>query len=85
MDNTVAVSLFRHGLTEENKRRAYLGWSDSPLCPEAKKELKLAQLDYDLVISSDLGRCLETSAHLFPERPAEAMPELREMHFGQWE
>ncbi|WP_121609984.1 histidine phosphatase family protein [Mesobacillus foraminis] len=85
MDDTVAVSLFRHGLTEENKRRAYLGWSDSPLCPEAKKELKLEKPDFDLVISSDLGRCLETADILFPDSRAEVMKELREMDFGQWE
>ena len=39
MDDTVAISLFRHGLTEANKRHAYLGWTDSPLCPIEKAKL----------------------------------------------
>ena len=29
MDDAVVVALFRHGLTEENKRHAYIGWTDA--------------------------------------------------------
>lgn len=85
MDDTVAIALFRHGLTEENKRRAYLGWTDSPLCSLAKKGLRVEQPKYDLVVSSDLGRCRETAAILFPDCQPEFVMGLREMHFGNWE
>ena len=27
MDDAVVVALFRHGITEENKRNAYIGWT----------------------------------------------------------
>ena len=36
MDDAVVVALFRHGLTEENKRKAYIGWTDSPICEDAE-------------------------------------------------
>ena len=35
MDDALVVALFRHGITEENKRRAYLGWTDAPLSEDA--------------------------------------------------
>ena len=85
MDDTVAISLFRHGVTEANKRRAYLGWTDSPLCSIAKKEISQIPISYDQLFSSDLGRCLETAKIMFPQCKPTLMPELREMNFGQWE
>ena len=39
MDDAVVVALFRHGLTEENKRKAYIGWTDSPILEDARVEL----------------------------------------------
>lgn len=85
MDDTVAIALFRHGLTEANKRHAYLGWTDSPLCPIEKEKLVCPAGNYDLIFSSDLERCLETAKILFPSRDSERLIELREMHFGEWE
>ncbi len=85
MDDVVAIALFRHGLTEANKRHAYLGWTDSPLCPIAKNEIRSVTTSYDQVFSSDLGRCLETANLMFPQNNPSIMPELREMNFGDWE
>ncbi len=85
MDVTVAITLFRHGVTEANKRRAYLGWTDSPLCAVAKKEIRELPISCEQLYSSDLGRCLETAKIMFPEHIPTIMPELREMNFGQWE
>ena len=34
MDDAMVVALFRHGITEENKRKAYIGWRDAPICEE---------------------------------------------------
>ncbi len=36
MVHTVAITLLRHGLTEANERKEYLGWSDSPLSEQGK-------------------------------------------------
>jgi alpha-ribazole phosphatase len=85
MDGTVVIALFRHGLTEDNKKKAYLGWTDSPLCQEEKKKLAKLPASYSLLFSSDLGRCMETSRLLFPLLEPEQLSDLREMHFGEWE
>jgi alpha-ribazole phosphatase len=85
MDDVVVITLFRHGITEENKRQAYLGWNDSPLCSSEIVKLKNYQLpEQQLVFSSDLGRCLETAKHLYPDKTPEKLAEFREMHFGEW-
>jgi len=83
MDDTVVIALFRHGLTEENKRKAYLGWNDSPLCPESKKVSTSNR--YQIYFSSDLQRCISTANLLFPTNRLNLLPHLREMNFGQWE
>jgi alpha-ribazole phosphatase len=83
MDDHLVIALFRHGLTEENKRKAYLGWNDSPLCPEAKN-LKTANT-YESYFSSDLGRCVQTGNLLFPNQKFILIEDLREMNFGKWQ
>ncbi|WP_079508841.1 histidine phosphatase family protein [Mesobacillus jeotgali] len=83
MDDIVAIALFRHGMTMENKRQAYLGWTDSPLVPGQVFPEILE--DFDRIYTSDLGRCRETAKVLFPNKTAEVVPELREMSFGEWE
>jgi len=79
----LVIALFRHGLTEENKRKAYLGWKDSPLCTNSMNVSTNNR--YDLYFSSDLPRCVETATILFPTNTLELLPQLREMNFGQWE
>jgi alpha-ribazole phosphatase len=79
----VVIALFRHGITIDNKRKAYLGWTDSPLCLEAQN-LKTNHR-YDGYYASDLQRCIDTVKILFPEAKPNLLTELREMNFGQWE
>lgn len=83
MDDRVVVALFRHGVTEENKRQAYLGWNDSPLCAESKV-LSITK-SYQRYFSSDLQRCIRTAERLFPSTSPYLVKELREMNFGKWE
>ena len=83
MDDSVVIALFRHGLTEENKRKAYLGWNDSPLCV-VSANLSTSNR-YDLYFSSDLIRCITTANLLFPNNDLNLLSHLREMNFGQWE
>jgi alpha-ribazole phosphatase len=85
MDGCVAIALFRHGLTEANKRHAYLGWTDSPLCPIDKEKIAEVPAGYELVQSSDLGRCQRTAKILFPRNKLEIGKEWRECYFGNWE
>lgn len=84
----MVITLFRHGLTEGNKRRAYMGWNDSPLSEEAVTQLTAIKLEpshYDYFISSDLNRCLATMKLLFPEVSPEKYTEFRELHFGDFQ
>ncbi|MFP7296531.1 histidine phosphatase family protein [Neobacillus niacini] len=79
----MVVALFRHGLTKENKRKAYLGWNDSPLCSESTKISTKNR--YELYFSSDLPRCISTANILFPKNELHLLTHLREMNFGEWE
>ncbi len=88
MDDAVVVALFRHGLTEENKRQAYIGWTDSPICDDVREVLAarcFKPSPYEMIVTSDLKRCLQTANVLFPDQEPISFPELRELHFGSWE
>jgi alpha-ribazole phosphatase len=84
MDDRVAISLLRHGLTAENEKSAYIGWTNSPLSTTGRKSIQPI-VEPKLLFSSDLMRCIETAALLFPDKEALQMAEFREMHFGRWE
>ncbi|WP_444684711.1 histidine phosphatase family protein [Alkalicoccus luteus] len=87
-NDTIYLDIVRHGVTEANLAKQYLGWTDEPISPQsapALKELKrlLVPAEWQEVHASDLLRCRQTAAALdltpqFDER-------LREMHFGKWE
>lgn len=84
----MVVTLFRHGMTVDNKRQAFLGWNDSPLLEESVEMLSRYDFDmdaYDLFLMSDIQRCVRTMEILFPKAKAIAMPELREMNLGMLE
>jgi alpha-ribazole phosphatase len=88
MDDTVVITLFRHGLTEGNKQKKYMGWNDSPLSGEAISKLSAYTLKpdaYDLFVSSDINRCLHTMKLLFPAVAPLLFTEFREMHFGTFQ
>lgn len=82
MADFVVIALFRHGLTEENKRGGYLGWNDSPL---VKNDFSLTLERYEQYFCSDLQRCVTTAQILFPDGKPRPLKELREMHFGDWQ
>ncbi|WP_415841199.1 histidine phosphatase family protein [Paenibacillus typhae] len=85
--------LLRHGHTQWNKERRYLGSSDLPLLPEerdglaAHRELPELTGDFWRIYCSDLLRCRETLAAAVPWLEDQAVydPRLREMSFGEWE
>lgn len=88
MDGGLVVGLYRHGATLENLAGKYIGWYDAILA-ESEIDRLLARRgvcpEYDLIIMSDLARCRETAAVLFPGKPVLATSSLREIHFGHWE
>lgn len=88
MVNDLVISLFRHGLTEANERKAYIGWTDEPLSTRGRRNLLRKDetlREMDLIISSPLQRCTMTAKLLFPGQSPLIIDELKEIHFGAWE
>lgn len=88
MDRPLAVRLLRHGLTEENVFKRYVGWGDPSLCQEGINRLKQkrnAIPSCRMVISSDLKRCVQTAKIYFPNQHIEQWKEFRELNFGKWD
>ncbi|WP_053401441.1 histidine phosphatase family protein [Priestia koreensis] len=85
MDQPMVITLIRHGLTENNQKKQYIGWSDPPLLISEEKRIRPYTEKVDLVVGSDLTRCKETSKLLLPNHLYVASEKWREMNFGAWE
>ncbi len=84
--------IVRHAETELNKKRILQGNSDSPLTEEGiagaeKVAAALRNIDFDLVISSDLGRAVHTAEIIVQGQDKEIIqnPMVSEMCFGAWQ
>ncbi|MFB5674432.1 histidine phosphatase family protein [Paenibacillus terreus] len=84
--------LVRHGTTQWNREKRYVGHADPGLLPEAAGEqgalgLRLHGMCFAKVYSSDLRRCTETLRLAAPQLAAAAVPDarLRELDFGEWD
>ncbi|WP_209122537.1 histidine phosphatase family protein [Alkalihalobacillus sp. BA299] len=90
MDRRMVVTLLRHGLTDYNEEKKYLGWADIPLNEKGRERLYFLKQNYiypkaDLVVSSNLIRCVTTAEILYPNHFVKKDSSLREIHFGDWE
>ncbi|MBA9027956.1 histidine phosphatase family protein [Peribacillus huizhouensis] len=88
MANGVGITLLRHGMTEANMKKQYVGWTDSPLTAEGLLELERLQSsypNYEDLYCSDLNRCIQTANILFPKCEPILKEQFREMNFGEWE
>ena len=88
MVHSVAITLLRHGLTEANERKEYLGWTDSPLSERGRMEiskLKAGFRAYELIIRVIYIAVWIHSRLLFPEVPIHTNPAFREMNWGCFE
>lgn len=84
--------IVRHGETELNRENRYQGQNNSNLTEEGKKQIQatadaLRDKDIALIISSDLGRCKETSEIISKTIGAEIIydEKLRERSYGSFE
>ncbi len=82
----------RHGRTQWNKDKRYLGHTDIGILPESLTELlsvkeELEGRMFHQVFCSDLKRCRETLEWIYPTPPDKVIFDhrLREMDFGDWE
>lgn len=87
------IYLFRHGITEGNKRRLYYGSSDIPLIEEGIEAIKTRreagiypETDGFLVVTTDLLRTEQTLFEMYGrEVPHLIDPRMREFSFGDFE
>ena len=79
------ICLLRHGETEANAQRRYLGRSDLPLSEKGRAELFPTGLAVREVFVSPMRRAVQTAEILFPGARLIPVPELREMDFGAFE
>lgn len=87
---TYVIHLIRHGLTEANRKGAYIGVTDLPLLPESKAELARMKREggypqVSAVYSSPLLRCKQTAEVLYPNQEVIEIPEMAEYNFGDFE
>ena len=82
----MTVYLIRHGQTQGNLERRYIGSTDQPLCPQGREALEGREMpSVDGLYVSPLLRCRQTAAILFPNRGMEVVEDLRECDFGAFE
>lgn len=82
----MTVYLIRHGLTQGNLERRYIGSADQPLCPAGRKQLQdLHPPAADKLYVSPMLRCRETAEILYPAMAQEIVDGLRETDFGKFE
>lgn len=82
----MTVYLLRHGKTQGNVERRYIGSTDQPLCSQGRAELwNKTGPEADRIIASPLLRCRETAEILYPGKDVEIVDDLRETDFGVFE
>ena len=77
------IALIRHGRTEGNINRRYIGKTDEPLYDY--KGLDLDYPKYEAVISSGMKRAVQTAEFIYPNTKIIICPDLAECDFGAFE
>lgn len=79
--------MLRHGKTEGNKHKRYIGSTDEPLCAEGRQQVRAVGhvRAVGLVYVSPLVRAQETARLAFPCAQQVIVPDFREMDFGDFE
>ena len=86
------IYLIRHGESEGNKRRAFLGHTDLDLTETGHNQAQntaefLKGIDADVIYSSDLKRAYSTALHTAEMKNLDIIKseKLREIYAGDWE
>lgn len=78
--------LIRHGMTEGNRLKRYIGTTDEPLCEEGRNALLNKTFDQpEKVFVSPLLRCRQTADLYFPGMEQTVIEDLAECDFGDFE
>lgn len=86
------VLITRHGQTVTNRETRFCGHFETALTSLGERQaaalgLRLAATAIDAVVTSDLGRAMETAALVLKDRALTPSVDarLREIHYGEWE
>ena len=84
------IIFIRHGATDANLQKRYIGRTDLPLCEEGRSVIrsKATRGCYpaaDKVCSSPLLRCRETADIIYPDQTVISIEDFREKDFGEYE
>lgn len=84
------VILIRHGATNGNLEKRYIGVTDEPLCDIGKERLlknvnKGIYKDVSEVYTSPMKRCIQTAQIIYPGKKAIVVKEFKECDFGTFE
>lgn len=86
--NQVEIVLIRHGRTEGNKEKRYIGRTDQPLSEEGIAGIKENLGRYpsvEKVYASPMKRTRQTAELIYPGQASELVDGLREMDMGVFE
>ncbi|MDR0311033.1 MAG: histidine phosphatase family protein, partial [Acidobacteriota bacterium] len=84
------IILVRHGKTQGNLEKRYIGKTNEPLCADGVEQAAaLFKMGIpprpDKLISSPYLRCTQTAEILYPDMAHEICDDLRECDFGTFE
>lgn len=82
------VVLIRHGETQGNLQKRYIGITDESLCSKGKENIEELAEKYPRAGSlfvSPMKRCIETAKIIYPNQNYEICQDLRECDFGEFE
>ncbi len=85
---SIRITLVRHGRSEANEANIWQGQGNAPLSAEGRRQaeavgVRLNGRSFDVVLSSDLDRALETAQAI--DGDPEVDHAWREMDLGEWE
>ena len=76
----------RHGKTNGNVEKRYIGSTDEELCKEGKEELMPLEYAFaEKIYSSSMKRCLQTAEIMCPNKNINIIEGLKESDFGDFE
>ena len=89
-EDQIKLVMIRHGKTESNRQRRYLGRRDEALCETGRQALlKLKKRQcyppVDVLFASPMRRCVQTAEILYPGMEPVCIEEWTEMDFGTFE
>lgn len=84
------LAIIRHGATQANKERRYLGKTDASLSEEGVEALRYRKTrdfypEVRHLFISPMKRCVETAEIIYPGLCPVTIPEWEEMDFGRFE